>query len=152
MKRIALLICIMLCWSMGFAHAGIFSDTINTQAVTFTSIGTNSYSTDLGEFVVGKGGLVFWWISDASASDDYDIHFFTKDDGTWSDLINTVDNIYSKSGIVLSTTIYTDDTVFPFVSTDTTNILYAGIYNDDDSNASTFSLRVFWYSKSGVSR
>lgn len=148
---LALLLVLVVC---GGVSAWPWDDTIYYQKITFSSVAVNKNTADLGEITAGPGAVVLWWMVEASASTDYDVLFFSEDDSTWD--VDTaaykdkIEQIYVKSTITSSW--YKDDTVFPFVSTDGNGILYVGIYNDDDSNASTFEISVMLYARKGLER
>jgi len=136
----------------GTSYAWPWDDYVYCQKVTFASIGTDAYSSDLGELQIGKGGLILWWMIESSASVDYDVHFFTEDLSSWENYIDDVEQVYKKVGI--TTSWYKDDTLIPFVDTSTagSQTAYVGIYNDDGSHTSNFEMNVFWQSRQGLER
>ena len=145
------LLCGLIAWLFlcGQAFGGWFTETIYVQELAFAELvnGVNTYSTDLGEVRIDGGGLILWWTiqsSDAVPSTDYDVYFFSEDNATWTDMVDTEEQIYKKTGI--TTAYYNDDTIFPFVSTGTTPTgkLYVGIKNDDGANASPFQMKIYF--------
>jgi len=136
------LVWLLLC---GQAFGGWFTETIYVQELDFAEIATTDVSDDLGEVNMAGGGLVVWWAiqsSDANPSTDYDVYFFSEDNGTWADIVDTEVQVFKKTGI--TTAYYHDETIFPFSSTDGTNKLYVGIKNDDAVNASTFEIMIYF--------